>query len=36
MKWDVDHAADLMNLKALYESGQATSYWAKAAQPCLN
>jgi hypothetical protein len=36
MKWDLDHAADLMNLKALYESGQAPGYWAKAAQPCLN
>ena len=28
MKWDLDHAADLMNLKALYESGQAEPYWA--------
>jgi hypothetical protein len=28
MKWDVDHAADLMNLRALYESGQAPAYWA--------
>ena len=37
MKWDVDHAADLMNLKALYESGQATDYWAaQSAGPCLN
>jgi hypothetical protein len=36
MKWDLDHAADMMNLKALYESGQATHYWAKAAEPCLN
>jgi hypothetical protein len=36
MKWDADHAADLMNLKALYESGQAPDYWAKAAEPCLN
>ena len=36
MKWDLDHAADLMNLKALYESGQAQDYWAKAAAACLN
>jgi hypothetical protein len=36
MKWDLDHAADLMNLKALYESGQAPDYWAKAASGCLN
>ncbi len=36
MKWDLDHAADLMNLKALYESGQAPDYWATAAKPCLN
>ena len=37
MKWDVGHAADLMNLKALYESGQAPAYWtAQAAGPCLN
>ena len=36
MKWDLDHAAAMMNLKALYESGQATHYWAKAAEPCLN
>lgn len=36
MKWDPDHAADLMNLKALYESGQAPDYWAKTAEPCLN
>lgn len=28
MKWDLDHAADMMNLQALYESGQATQYWA--------
>jgi hypothetical protein len=28
MKWDLDHAADMMNLQALYESGQATAYWA--------
>lgn len=27
MKWDRDHAADLMNLQALYESGQAPAYW---------
>lgn len=36
MKWDVDHAADLMNLKALYESGQAPDDWANAAAACLN
>ena len=35
MKWDPQHAADLMNLKALYESGQAPDYWAKSAT-CLN
>jgi hypothetical protein len=33
MKWDLDHAADLMNLKALYESGQAPAYWAAQAAP---
>jgi hypothetical protein len=27
MKWDADHAADMMNLTALYESGQAKAYW---------
>lgn len=36
MKWDLDHAADLMNLKALYESGQAPHYWTRAAGACLN
>lgn len=36
MKWDPHHAADLMNLKALYESGQAPAYWAQAAGGCLN
>jgi len=36
MKWDLHHAADLMNLQALYESGQAPDYWAKAAMTCLN
>ena len=37
MKWDLDHAADLMNLKALYESDQATAYWkAQAGVPSLN
>jgi hypothetical protein len=37
MKWDLDHAADLMNLKALYESNQATAYWtAQAGVPGLN
>lgn len=28
MKWDRDHAAGMMNLQAMYESGQAQSYWA--------
>jgi hypothetical protein len=28
MKWDRDHAAAMMNLQALYESGQAADYWA--------
>jgi hypothetical protein len=27
MKWDADHAADLMNLVALRESGQWDAYW---------
>jgi hypothetical protein len=27
MKWDRDHAADMMNLQALYESHQAAAYW---------
>lgn len=36
MKWDLDHAADLMNLKAMYESGQAPGYWTRAAAACLN
>jgi len=31
MKWDRDHAAAMMNLTALYDSGQAKAYWAKAA-----
>lgn len=32
MKWDADHAADMMNLVAMNESGQAPLYWqAKAA-----
>jgi hypothetical protein len=29
MKWDRDHAAGMMNLQAMYESGQAASYWSK-------
>ena len=34
MKWDADHAAGMMNLIALYESGQAKAYWAvRATQP---
>ncbi len=34
MKWDADHAAGMMNLIALYESGQAKTYWAfRAAHP---
>jgi hypothetical protein len=36
MKWDLNHASDLMNLAALYESGQAQDYWAKAAAGGLN
>ena len=36
MKWDPRHAADMMNLKALYESGQAPHYWARAAETCPN
>lgn len=31
MKWDRDHAGSMMNLAALYESGQSRAYWAKAA-----
>jgi hypothetical protein len=31
MKWDADHAAAMMNLTALYDSGQAQKYWAAAA-----
>jgi hypothetical protein len=31
MKWDRDHAGSLMNLIAMYESGQAKTYWAMAA-----
>jgi hypothetical protein len=31
MKWDRDHAAGMMNLTALYESGQSKAYWASAA-----
>lgn len=27
MRWDLEHAQDLMNLRAMYESGQADSYW---------
>jgi hypothetical protein len=27
MKWDADHAAGMMNLVAMYESGQAAAYW---------
>lgn len=27
MKWDRDHAAGMMNLQAMYESGQASAYW---------
>ena len=29
MKWDTDHAAGMMNLVALRESGQWTAYWEK-------
>ena len=31
MTWDRDHAAAMMNLTALSESGQAAAYWARAA-----
>lgn len=31
MKWDRDHASAMMNLTALYDSGQAKAYWASAA-----
>jgi hypothetical protein len=31
MKWDRDHAAAMMNLTALYDSGQAKAYWSNAA-----
>jgi len=34
MKWDADHAAGMMNLIAMYESGQSKTYWAfRAAHP---
>lgn len=28
MKWDADHAEGMMNLIAMYESGQSKTYWA--------
>jgi hypothetical protein len=28
MKWDRDNAAAMMNLLAMYESGQAKTYWS--------
>jgi hypothetical protein len=28
MKWDARNAEAMMNLTALYESGQKTSYWS--------
>jgi Uncharacterised protein family (UPF0236) len=31
MKWDRDHASAMMNLTAMYDSGQAKAYWASAA-----
>ena len=31
MKWDRGHAAGMMNLTALYDSGQSKTYWASAA-----
>lgn len=31
MKWDRDHAAALMNLTAMYDSGQSRTYWSNAA-----
>jgi hypothetical protein len=30
MKWDRDHAAGMMNLTAMYQSGQAKTYWSAA------
>jgi hypothetical protein len=36
MKWDLDHAADMMNLQALYESNQAESYWKAQARAMGN
>lgn len=27
MRWDRDHAASMMNLQAMYESGQAAKHW---------
>jgi hypothetical protein len=30
MKWDRDHAAGMMNLAAMYQSGQAKTYWSAA------
>jgi hypothetical protein len=37
MKWDLDHAADMINLQALYQSNQADAYWkAQAATTSLN
>lgn len=34
MRWDAEHAAGVMNLVALYESGQAKAYWTyRAAHP---
>jgi hypothetical protein len=29
MKWDRDSAAGMMNLQAMYESGQAADYWSQ-------
>lgn len=31
MKWDRDHAATMMNLTAMYDSGQSNAYWPKVA-----
>jgi len=31
MKWDALHAAAMMSIIALYESGQASAFWAKRA-----
>lgn len=32
MKWDRDHAAGMMNLQAMYQSGQGAAYWQRQRQ----